>query len=310
MRQNERLEALGEIADDQRGHVTTAQAERVAVSRVEIGRLASRGLLERVSHGVYRLLGSGYDPNSSVRSAWLALEPRRTAAERLGDPAGIVVSHASAAALHQLGDLGGDILEFTADRRIQSMRDGVRIHRGAVPPGDVTIVDGLPTTTVLRTIVDLIGDGHDGEHVGAVIVDAVRRGAVSLHDLELRLATYAARRGHAKGDGAALLDDLLGFAGLDRASLRNDLLQSTWAQQLVSAGAMAGMQSALRELAKYMSVVNPDVDAINANVRASVELFAQSVRETVARSDSGLTSPDLLQVTELIRQLERVGHDR
>lgn len=259
MRQNERLEALGEIADDQRGHVTTAQAERVAVSRVEIGRLASRGLLERVTHGVYRLLGSGYDPNSAVRAAWLALEPRRTAAERLSDPEGIVVSHASAAALHQLGDLGGDILEFTADRRLQSTRDGVRTHRGAVTPGDATIVDGLPTTTALRTIADLVDDGHDGEHVGAVIVDAVRRGTVSLHDVELRLATYAARRGHAKGDGAALLDDLLGFAGMDRASLRNELLR---------------------------------------------------VLDSMVHSDTGLTVPDLVHVTDLLRKLERVDHGR
>lgn len=54
MSTTEVAQALAEITAYQWGMVTTAQARKVGVSRLDLSRLAERGLLERVAHGVYR----------------------------------------------------------------------------------------------------------------------------------------------------------------------------------------------------------------------------------------------------------------
>jgi len=77
-------------------------------------------LLQRVGRGVYATTSSAGD-HLSLRAAWLALDPADTAELRLVNPiAAGVISHASAASLHQLGDLLDDQHEFTLAQRKQT----------------------------------------------------------------------------------------------------------------------------------------------------------------------------------------------
>src|SRR5665647_620859 len=133
-----------QLAAGQWGLLTTAQAAREGITRLQLARLADAGVLERLGRGVYATTSSA-DEHLSLRAAWLALDPARTAEERLKSPTTTgVVSHASAAGLHNLGDLLDD-------------------------EQDVTIVEGLPVTTEERTIADLLRAGHDPEHVAQII---------------------------------------------------------------------------------------------------------------------------------------------
>lgn len=50
-----KLERLREVALDQHGLVTTAQAIDVGVSHAELSTMAARGRIERAAHGVYRV---------------------------------------------------------------------------------------------------------------------------------------------------------------------------------------------------------------------------------------------------------------
>jgi predicted transcriptional regulator of viral defense system len=50
------IAAVASIADEQWGLVTTAQARAASVSPQSMARLANEGVLERVAHGVYRVL--------------------------------------------------------------------------------------------------------------------------------------------------------------------------------------------------------------------------------------------------------------
>src|SRR5215207_9555055 len=88
------------IAAGQWGLLTTAQAEREGITRLQLARLTDAGVLERVDRGVYATASSATE-HRALRAAWLALDPTRTAEERLAEPmtAG-VASHTSAAALH------------------------------------------------------------------------------------------------------------------------------------------------------------------------------------------------------------------
>jgi predicted transcriptional regulator of viral defense system len=104
------LMRMAELAGEQWGLITTRQAAQFGVRAGAMARWADRGALIRLAHGVYKVVGSPYDPRDDLRAAWLGLDPSRTAADRFAEPcAGAVVSHRSAAAVHGLGDLDADV---------------------------------------------------------------------------------------------------------------------------------------------------------------------------------------------------------
>jgi hypothetical protein len=206
---------LAELAAGQWGLFTTPQAESVGVTRLRLSRLTQAGALLRLAHGVYALRGASGVDHLELRAAWLAVEPIRTASDRVGDGAdGIVVSHASAADLYGFGDLDADRHEFTSSARKQTRRSDVRFHRGFVSASEITLHGGLPVTTPARLVVDLLADGHDGGHVAGVLANAVRARAVIVGDMPERLAPFAARFGRDAGDGQGLLDQLLDLGGV------------------------------------------------------------------------------------------------
>ncbi|WP_116952934.1 type IV toxin-antitoxin system AbiEi family antitoxin domain-containing protein [Jiangella endophytica] len=200
---------VADLAAEQWGLITTAQAASIGVSAQTMARLANQGALQRLGHGIYRVAGAPFDPGDGLRAAWLGLDPGRRVAERRADPSAAVVSHRSAARLHGLGDLDADSYEFTVSGRKQSRRPDVRLHRGSVTADDRTVVDGLPVTTVARTVADLAAARTDGDHLAAVVVDAVMAQRSRSEDLALVLRPYANRYGAPLGDGEALVTGLL-----------------------------------------------------------------------------------------------------
>ena len=75
---------LGDVAAEQWGLVTTAQARALGVPAQAMARLTERGSLERMTHGVYRVAGAPAEPLDSLRVAWLTLDPARRASQRVG----------------------------------------------------------------------------------------------------------------------------------------------------------------------------------------------------------------------------------
>jgi predicted transcriptional regulator of viral defense system len=208
---------ITDLASVQWGLFTTAQVRRRGVSAQTVARLTDSGYLERIRHGVYRISGSPPTPRDRLRAAWLALNPALTVQERLDLPLDAVVSHLSAAELHQLGDVAADQVEFTSAQRRQTRDHDVKFHRGTVDRADWTIVDGLPVTTPQRTIADLAQSHVDGEHLGGVVRDAIATLHVGVDDVAGRLTPFAHSYGAALSDGRGLVADLLRTAGLPTA---------------------------------------------------------------------------------------------
>lgn len=245
---------VSRLAAGQWGMLTTAQAEREGISRLQLARLADAGVLERVDRGVYATTSSG-DEHRMLRAAWLALDPARTAEERLADllTAG-VVSHTSAAGLHRLGDLLDDRPEITLPYRKQTRR-GIRVHRRELTVDEVTLVEGLPTTTEERTVADLLRDGHDPEHIAQIIGQGVRRGVIDLDDLAMRIDPSARR--HGQPDGHALVEHLLDLVGLSPAALTRDLAKTAAGQGLVAAGRASALNDILASIAPKLDLPQP-----------------------------------------------------
>lgn len=206
--------ALGDVAAEQWGLVTTAQARALGVSAQAVARLADQGTLERMMHGVYRIFGAPPNPLDELRADWLTLDPGRRAAQRLQDSSPAVVSHRSAAHLHGLGDLDADEHEFTTESRKQSRRPAVRLHLGRLTAGQWTVVDGLPVTTVVRTVADLAAARTDGGHLASIVRDALTVKQINDLDLSVALGPYAHQYGAPRGDGVALLARFVRQAGI------------------------------------------------------------------------------------------------
>ncbi len=206
------------------GMVSSAQASARGVSHMNLTRLAESGDLIRLSYGVYRDAGAPGGQHEELRAAWLATDPAKLAYERLSEhPRSAIVSGESAARLHGIGNLRAMKSEFTTPTRKQTQRADVRYRTRVLPEQDITVREGLPTTTRERTIADLVEDRNDFSIVGNALRDAARQSRLDVDRLTQLLSPLAERNGHRKGDGDALLEELLRVAGIDHGSIAKQI---------------------------------------------------------------------------------------
>jgi hypothetical protein len=67
-----------------------------------------------------------------------------------------VLSHRASTALHELLSVGGGPIDVTVPNRSARSRRGIRIHRPvALHPSERAVVEGIPCTSVPRTLLDL-----------------------------------------------------------------------------------------------------------------------------------------------------------
>lgn len=194
------LEALELVGSSQWGLVTTAQAAGAGVSKMQLSRLTGRGTLLRVRHGVYALPSAAAGPLQGLRAAWLAAGPDHT----------VVVSGQSAATVHGLGELVPARYEFTVSARRQTSQADLRYRRAPLPAADVVTVDGLPVTSLPRTVHDLTMAGTDVGHLAVVVKDALESGT---HASALAAALDPGAHRYKQQSGQELLAWLLDVAG-------------------------------------------------------------------------------------------------
>ncbi|MGZ9935865.1 type IV toxin-antitoxin system AbiEi family antitoxin domain-containing protein (plasmid) [Streptomyces sp. NC-S4] len=279
MNRSEAIRRLGAIAADQWGLVTARQAQAAGISRVDLARLIDAELLLRAVHGVYQVAGGAPATHLDIKAAWLRLDPGVPAWERTltGDRAA-VVSHASACQLYDIGDIPADHVEISVPRRRTTREPGVTLHKAEIEAADVTLVDGLPTTTVDRTICDLLRARADGGHIGRVLADADQRGLTDTRVLADRVQPHARAYGLPKNaSGSDLLNFLAEQAGF---TLRDE--------QLTTAGARAAINSAIQEAVIAHGTASPGRAAMYEAARAAgsrrYEVGDQSVAHVLANA--------------------------
>lgn len=208
------LQAIAPIAAEQDGFVTAAQAAQVGIAYSGLTHLVNDEYLERVGHGVYRVVVGV--PAISRVPEWLYVKYLELDGKRLpwNDRSAprVVASHETAADALEIGALPVDVASFTSTKRRTTTLPAVVLRTASLPADDWTyLFDGrLPVTRASRTIVDLalVGVGHD--YVERAISDALRRGLTSTDEIA---GVLDRRRRSARKASVAWLD-----ARLKRAS--------------------------------------------------------------------------------------------
>lgn len=227
MKSMEALRILAGLTSYQWGMVTSAQASMRGLTRLDLSRLTEAGHLTRLAHGVYMDAGAHGDEFDDLRAAWLSTEPKRLAEVRIKDQVNaVVVAGEAATLLHSIGDFQAHQRDFVSPIRRQSQRRGIRYRQRELDPRDVTLVEGMPTMTIERTIADLVEDLKDLSLIADALRDASGKRSLDLDRLRELLAPLAVRNGFRKDDGRALLDRLMEIAGIDAGSLERQLSAS------------------------------------------------------------------------------------
>jgi predicted transcriptional regulator of viral defense system len=151
------------LAEERSGWLRASDAIVHGVSRQQLARYADSGVLQRSSHGVYRLRDFPAQPFEDVIEACLWASPEA------------VSSYDSALSVYSLGDAMPAWIHLTVPGRLRKHRPGVIVHVEPLPPTDVTSRDGVPVTSVARTLRDIAGDAP-GNVVASLINEAEARG--------------------------------------------------------------------------------------------------------------------------------------
>ena len=90
---------------------------------------------------------------------------------------------------------------------------------GTLAPYEVTWADGLPVTTALRTLTDLLADGAEAGEAGGFLAEALDRRMLRVNNVIPELARFAHRYGCPDGDGQALVRALIDQAAATQPGL-------------------------------------------------------------------------------------------
>jgi hypothetical protein len=306
------LELLGGYTAEQWGLVTARQAQALGVDGVTLHRLKKAGFLDAARHGVYAITSATISSACDEQAVWLALRPGVPGWERPKlDPDGGVLSHRSAARLHQLGDVVTDRIEVTVPRRRTTIDPDVWLRKATLTDADVTLVDGLPVTTALRTVCDLLEQRTDASHMATIIRQGVQTGQLRLDELAERLGPYARRYGVRTLDGEALLEDLLAQIGLSIAELTErpsplgwyQVAQHHGARELAAVAGRAAAAGVSEDMRRIVDTMTPGLvaiaglkdDAMHSIAVATPAISALSdmsdeVKRVVAATGAGLAT--------------------
>jgi predicted transcriptional regulator of viral defense system len=164
---------------DQYGYITTRDAADLGIPPVEVRKIAARGGLTHIARGLFRFDDIPYTGR----------EPFMEAVLRAGE--GAVLTGDAVLSLHDLALVNPRRIRVAAPRQVRAdLPPTVEVRERRVHPGDRTVYEGIPTTTVARALLDARGTVMTERLVDAAR-EAMRRGLLLrregeqvIHELE------------------------------------------------------------------------------------------------------------------------------
>lgn len=175
---------LVEVAATQAGYFSASQALEAGYSYPAQHYHALNKNWLRVGRGIFRLPEWPSSPHEDL-VRWTLWSRQKG-----------VVSHESALAVHELGDMNPASVHLSVPPGFRAKAEGIVLHRAIVEPTEKQEHSGFWVTTPLRSLIDIASGSLDLDQVVTAVVEAQRRGLVTTKRLR--------ERAEAAGDRAAL----------------------------------------------------------------------------------------------------------
>ena len=216
---------MASLAAGQHAVAALDQLASLGLSARAVQHRAAAGRLHRVHQCVYSLVPP---PLLTREGRWMA------AVLACGPTASL--SHEAAGALHGLRWYGGALIDVTVPGRAKRHHDGITLHRSTtLTPADITTVNGVPCTTVARTLLDL-ADSLNRRRLERAFDQAEVSGVLNLTAIHDQLTRNATR------PATAMVRDLLETHYLGRTP--------TWSE----------LEEAVLALARRINAPDPEVN--------------------------------------------------
>lgn len=170
-----RYDELVTLAEEHDGLFTSEQAHDAGFTDSVLVRLAQRGRIERTARGVYRIPYVPLNRFSQYREAVLWAKAHR-------GPINVALSHETALLVYGISDANPASIHLTVPSAARLRREcpkAIVVHRADLEPNEITTMEGLPLTTISRTIADLLKSGGRIDLARQAIIDARKEGFVS-----------------------------------------------------------------------------------------------------------------------------------
>jgi predicted nucleotidyltransferase len=168
----EKSDRLFQVVESQQGYFTSADAKKLGYDYPHQYFHVKQGNWIRVDHGIYRLKNFPLAAHEDLMRWWLWSRKKG------------VISHETAAALYELGDVLPSKIHLTVPLNFRKKPGrGVMLRRANLERSEITMRNGFPVTTPLRTLTDLAATNLEPERLSAVARDAIQKGLVNSREL-------------------------------------------------------------------------------------------------------------------------------
>ena len=167
-----RMNELYALAEEHDGLLTSKQARAQGIQDSVLVRLAQRGQLERMSRGVYRIAHFPADRLAQYREAVLWAKASQ-------GPEHIALSHETALLLYGISDVNPASVHLTVPRSARMRREQpewVVIHRADLTSQEISQHEGMPVTSIERSVIDVFSTTNRMDIAKQAISDALREG--------------------------------------------------------------------------------------------------------------------------------------
>lgn len=165
------------MAEEHEGFFTSKEARALGIQDSVLTRLTQRGRLERVNRGVYRIAHYPTDRLAQYREAALWAQ-----ASHHGPEQRIALSHETAFLIYGLSDLNPSRVHLTVPKTARFRRkhpEWIMLHRADLMAPEIGEHEGIPVTTVKRSIVDVLATTHRIDTARQAIIEALRDGLLT-----------------------------------------------------------------------------------------------------------------------------------
>ena len=170
-----RMDELYALAEEHGGLLLSREARALGIKDSVLVRLAQRGRLERMTRGVYRIAQYPADRLAQYREAILWARASQ-------GPEQVALSHDTALLVYGISDVNPSRVHLTVPVSARLRRERPRwiaVHRANVAQEEIHIHEGLPVTTVERSILDTLAANQRPELALHAIADALREGLLN-----------------------------------------------------------------------------------------------------------------------------------